>query len=316
MKTEVLSVPKFRAGGQYGDDVPLVLPGVAHAVFDGATDPLGTVIAGVGAGRMAALEVAGSVARMMIDPAARRLPMAQILARISADLAAATGPLGLEIPPSTTMAVALDCGAEWRFLVLGDTGIRLNGAEVLRHEKVLDDVSTASRVQVMREILRHQPDPDAAEMQARGTALLGLDHAVAQDIITAERAAEVIAQTIRDTALPAAAAEIEDFLRRGIKVQYRLANRADHPLGFDTLNGTLPSCGQWIDQTVPKAVIHSIEIFTDGYPDIPSGTRVADWEAAFFAAEDSDYHKIGRFASVKGSTSDQFFDDRTVLLLS
>ena len=316
MKTEVLSVPKFRAGGQYGDDVPLVLPGVVHGVFDGATDALGTVIDGMGAGRLAALAVAGSVARLMADPAARQLAMADILARISADLAAATGPLGLAIPPSTTMAVAVDCGPDWRFLVLGDTGIRLNGTEVLRHEKIIDDVSTAARVQVFRALQPFHPGIDATERLARDTALLGLDHAVAQGILTPDHAAEIIARTGDETGLTTAAAEVEAFLRGGIKGQFLLANQPDHPLGFDTLNGTLPACGQWIDQSRPKSAVASIEIFTDGYPDIPAGMSVADWEAAFFAAEDSDYHKIGRFASVKGSTADQFFDDRTVLILS
>lgn len=316
MKTEVLSVPKFRSGGQYGDDVPLVLPGVVHGVFDGATDALGTVVDGMGAGRLAALAVAGSVAALMADPAARRLPVADILARISADLAAATGPLGLAIPPSTTMAVALDCGTDWRFITLGDTGIRLNGAQVLRHEKIIDDVSTSARVQVFRALQPSHPGVDATEKLARDTALLGLDHAVATSILTAQQAADIIAQTIADAHLHEAATQIEAFLRGGIKGQFHLANQPDHPLGFDTLNGTLPVLGQWVDQTHPKSAITSIEIFTDGYPDIPEGTSVADWEAAFFAAEDSDYHKTGRFASVKGSTADQFFDDRTVLILS
>ena len=40
-----------------------------------------------------------------------------------------------------------------------------------------------------------------------------------------------------------AATQIEAFLRGGIKGQFHLANQPDHPLGFDTLNGTLPVLG-------------------------------------------------------------------------
>ena len=64
----------------------------------------------------------------------------EIVQYLTSGLAARTNPLELPIPPSTTLAIALDCGEIWRFITLGDTGIRLNGDEVLRHEKLIDSV--------------------------------------------------------------------------------------------------------------------------------------------------------------------------------
>ena len=315
MKTEVLTISKFRDGTRAGDDVPLVLPGVVYGVFDGATDPYGTVVDGIGAGRVAALAAAASVTRLTLDPANRRLPKTDILARITQDLAAATAPLGLEIPPSTTLAVALDLGSDWRFLALGDSGFRLNGSEVLHTEKIIDAVSTTARVMIFNDRIGSQSREDEAEEIARRALMLGMDRAVAEGMLSEARAAEIITQTAHRTGLDGFRAEVEAFLRGGIRTQFQMANLAGHPLGFDTLNGTLPARGEGIDVTRPKAEIHSIEIFSDGYPDIPAEVSLAAWEAAFAAADAEDYHKIGRFATVKGTTASQFFDDRTVLVM-
>lgn len=64
-----------------------------------------------------------------------------------------------------------------------------------------------------------------------------------------------------------------------------------------------------------KRDITSIEIFSDGYPSLPAVPSVAAWEAAFRSAETEDFSKIGRYAAVKGSTTTQFHDDRSVVIL-
>ena len=61
MRTEVFNRSKYRDGSEPGDDVPLVVPGVIHGVFDGATDPRGTRLNGMAAGRFAALVVASEM---------------------------------------------------------------------------------------------------------------------------------------------------------------------------------------------------------------------------------------------------------------
>lgn len=91
MKIEVLNVSKYRENPREGDDVPLVLPGAVFGIFDGATDPRGTVVDGIGAGRLAALTVAAAVAELAMEPGGRTLPAGEILARLSDRLAVGQG---------------------------------------------------------------------------------------------------------------------------------------------------------------------------------------------------------------------------------
>ena len=58
MRIELVTQPKYRDNARLGDDVVLLLPGAVAAVFDGATDPKGTIVNGSGAGRFAAQCVA------------------------------------------------------------------------------------------------------------------------------------------------------------------------------------------------------------------------------------------------------------------
>jgi hypothetical protein len=68
------------------------------------------------------------------------------------------------------------------------------------------------------------------------------------------------------------------------------------------------------DVLLSKNDVTSIEIFSDGYVSIPtSGIRVGDWEKEFERVETVDFHKTGAFPAVKGSTSVESCDDRTIL---
>lgn len=316
MRTELLSVAKYRDASRPGDDVALVLPGLVCGVFDGATDARGTIVDGVPAGRLAALTVAREMAAAAMDPATADLPAEALIARLSDALRARTAPLGLPIVPSTTLTVVLDCGADWRILSLGDSGVRINGTEVLQVCKLIDDVSTAARVRMFDIFRSRSDDPDAAEAAARRGILLGLDLAVEEGALTRAEAEAILAETPEVTGLRAEAGLVADFLRGGIQTQHRFANQTGNPLCFDTMNGTAPRLGQWLDERRAKSAVHSLEIFSDGYPAPPGAVSVAAWEDAFAAAEVEDYHKTGRFASVKGSTRDEFHDDRTILILA
>ncbi|TNF19000.1 MAG: hypothetical protein EP318_16155 [Rhodobacteraceae bacterium] len=315
MRLEVLNVSKYRTSARLGDDVPIVLPGAAFGICDGATDARGTVVDGIGAGRLAALTVAAAVTDLAMTPGGRALPGAALLARISERLARRTAPLGLAIPPSTTLAVVFDCGADWRFLAVGDTGMRINGHELLCLDKPVDDISTHARVAIFRTLADTGLAPDATEAAARRAILLGLDLAVEEGVLSRAVAQRIIDATVQATRFEAHRGIVEGFLRGGIKTQHRFGNDPESPLGFDTLNGRLPRRGELIDLTRPKSAVQSIEIFTDGYPQVPATVSVAAWEDAFAQAEAEDVHKIGRYATVKGSTAAEFFDDRTVIVL-
>lgn len=315
MKIEAFSCSKYRDGKTPGDDVPLVVPGVLLGVFDGATDALGTVIDGVGAGRFAAQTVARAAAQLALSGRIQGLSSAALIGALADALSQATAPLSLRIPPSTTLAMALDCGTDWRFVLLGDSGIRLNGTEILHRTKLIDDVSTHARVAVFAHLRRQHADPDQVEMAARRAIFLGLDQAVAEGVLGAGLARDIIADTTAATGLGAHAQVVDAFLSGGIRMQQAYANVTGHPLCFDTMNGAPSGLGDLIDVTRPKDSIGSIEIFSDGYPTLPDRVSVAAWEAAFGAAEALDYHKVGPLATVKGSTTTEFFDDRSVVIL-
>lgn len=315
MQIEVASHPKYRAPGRAGDDVPLIIPGVVFGVMDGATDARGTMIEGVAAGRLAALTVAAAAADFLARPGTGDLPATEIIAHLSSTLKSRTDPLDLPIPPSTTLALAIDCGSTWRFLCLGDTGIRLNGTEILRFNKIIDDVSTQARIAMFNRFQEEFADLDKVEAAARRGIFLGLDKAVADGTISRDFADETIRKTIDATGLGGHAQQVQTFLAGGICTQHGYANGTDNVLCFDSMNGTVPRLGQWIDETRPKDQISSIEIFSDGYPDIPTDISATAWETAFHAAEKTDFHKTGTFATVKGSTTTEYYDDRTVVVL-
>lgn len=317
MQIEAASFSKYRHSIKYGDDVILTLPGSVFAVFDGATDARGTVINGVPAGRLAALTVAQSTVELMQDPDNRRMPAEAIFKSLSVALYNRTKDDAFTIPPSTTLALALDCEHEWRFLILGDSGIRLNGGDVLQPTKLIDKVSTSARVLLFKYLLEKSGlcALDSVEMATRRAIFLGLDQAIAENLIPATLAGDIIQFTAKSCELVDDEETVENFLRSGICKQYLFANTQDTVFSFDTMNGTAPRLGQWIDVTFPKNEIESIELFTDGYPIPPDSISLADWQDAFVRVEQSDFHMLRDFASVKGATSTEHHDDRSVIII-
>ncbi|WP_377511212.1 hypothetical protein [Octadecabacter sp. R77987] len=318
MQIEAASITKYRNGNRNGDDVILTVPGRVYAVFDGATDARGTVVDGVPAGRLAALTVAQATVDVTRDIANRRQPAAAIFEHLSGALRNRTQGGTFAIPPSTTLALALDCGSDWRFLILGDSGIRLNGADVLQPTKLIDRVSTSARGSLFKHF-RDQFGPDAldeAEMATRRAIFLGLDQSIAEKRVSQQLATRIIAKATQTCDLGNHAGTVESFLRSGICTQYHFANTPGTVFSFDTMNGTPPCLVQWIDRTYPKDAIQSIELFTDGYPTPPETVSLADWQDTFARVEKRDYHMLGKFASVKGATSTEHHDDRSVVILN
>lgn len=317
MQIEAASYSKYRNGVRNGDDVILTIPGSVYAVFDGATDVLGTIVNGVPAGRFAALAVAQATAELMCDISNRRLPAEAIFESLSHNLHRGTESAAFIIPPSTTVALALDCDHEWRFLLLGDSSIRLNGTIILQPNKLIDKVSTSARVALFKHFReKFGPDSlDEAEMATRRAIFLGLDQAIAENKVTTTLAHQIMEHAILNCNLLDYSDAVRNFLTRGICKQYHYANRPGYIFSFDTMNGTPPCLGQWIDQRYSKEEIHSIEIFSDGFPTPPKTINLADWQSTFNKIEREDFHMLGDFASVKGATSAEHYDDRSIVIL-
>jgi hypothetical protein len=264
---------------------------------------------------MAALNAAECVAQLLAPTENRKLPARELVNKLSTLYAKSFEKHSVSPLPATTLALAIDCGENWRFFCLGDSGIRINGSEILRHTKLIDDVSTFARVALFRDQSKRLPDLDSAEMAARRAIFLGFDDAVEKGIMGRELADNIITKTIVGLSLQNEGAIVRDFLTAGICMQYRFANEVGNSLCYDVLADGTPQIGDWVDAWRPKEDVQTIEVFSDGYAKLPDNPTVAAWEAAFEESDRQDFHRISEYATVKGGTEDEFFDDRTVVII-
>ena len=314
MNTELFCRSKYKKSAKSGDDTFICIPDVVTGVFDGASDPFGTIIDGVPAGRLAASIVAQSCASLFLDPAARQMSAADVLGALSGALAEGLEKIKTAVRPSTTVALVLDNGDSLRLLVFGDTKIRVNGHFLLESNKSVDEVSTTARVMIFNLLSSRIKDLDKLEELTRRVIFVGIQTAIDEEVLSQSEAETIIKDTISETGFEGNSQAIHHFLLGGIKLQQEFANSRSHPLGFGSLNGCSPLVKDVIDETFKKSEITSLEIFTDGYFSIPDGTTLACWEQEHARIEEIDFHKVKDFSTVKGSSSTEFSDDRTVLI--
>ena len=323
MRIDCLSVSKYSAPGKPGDDVPVLLPGQCFAVFDGATDVKGTTIAGAGSGRFAALEAAAALAGARASHGPGGLAPEALIAAINARLGAALrregAARGTAVSAATTMALTEIVGDRLRFTLVGDSGIRLNGQETVQSLKPIDDIMAAGRVALYHHLCRRGIAEAELEAASRRGVFHGFDAAI-PELLSAAEAATLIADA-RDRLAgqldAALLAFVDPMLRAGIaRGQYGYANDPDHPLGYAVIDGTTSRGYGLVSFERPRREIRTVEIFSDGYLDLPAGTTLADWEAVAARIERQDPSKIGAYPGVKGSNAVQLFDDRTVIILA
>ena len=312
MKISSFTLPKDRNLRVPNDDTVLILPGLL-GVFDGATSPQKARPA-ASSGRIASQAAAAAVAGLSLTEDLATLAPASVFAAISARIRAASAKAGMEGKPSTTMALAVLAEDHLRFLSVGDSGFRVNGSQIIRREKPIDDVSTLNRLAVHAILSARHDDPDEVERLSRGVSFEGHAEAVEHGVLTAAEAGAIRDDLVARFAGLTNPDDLCDFLDRGIRQQFRFANRTDHPMGFSTLNGDETALDDIIDERLPRNDVTSVEIFSDGYFLLPDAVSVAAWEEAFARTEAEDFHKLHRFANVKGSTSREFADDRSVIV--
>lgn len=313
MNIASFSQSKYKNAATPGDDVAIILPGRVMAVFDGATDPTGASYDGLSSGRIAALAASNAVAEMCVKGSLQSCEAATLFQTISDILKCEAKRINASHPPSTTLAIVADLGDSFRLLLAGDSGVRLNGTKVLQHSKLIDKVSTSARIHVFKQLFALLGEGDAAEAKTRATIFCGLHAAVKAGIMTMPEAQNVVAAAAVASGLQNDMDAVEEFLMGGIRVQPHYANRQGHVLGYASINGGQVIGEGLVDLTLAKDTVTSLEIFSDGYLSLPTGVDVADWEAEFARVEAADFHKLDEFPSVKGSTSNEFSDDRTVV---
>ncbi|MCZ4430304.1 hypothetical protein O3S81_11375 [Agrobacterium sp. SOY23] len=315
MNIASFSQSKYKNAATPGDDVAILLPGKVLAVFDGATDPTGANYGGLSSGRIAALAAANAVAEMSIQGTLQNCEATALFQTISDILKREAQRINANHPPSTTLAIVVDMGDSFRLLLAGDSGVRINGTRLLQHGKLIDRVSTSARIHVFKQLFALLEDGDAAEAKTRATIFSGLRAAVKAGIMTMPDAENVIAAAAAASGLQNDIEAVEEFLMGGIRVQPHYANRQGHVLGYASVNGGEVIGEGTVDLSLAKDTVTSLEIFSDGYLSLPTGIDVTDWEAEFARVEAADFHKLSDYPSVKGSTTSEFSDDRTVICL-
>ncbi|MEM9630896.1 MAG: hypothetical protein AAGA50_06205 [Pseudomonadota bacterium] len=313
MQISSLTFPRDRTSRQAGDDSLLILPGIC-GVFDGASS--GAAGAGISPGQAASRAAASVLGEFAATRSMTDIPASEIFSAIRDKISRTERLLGNTFRASTTMAVAFFGADTVRLLVVGDSGIRINGDQIFRRLKPVDDLSTTARIEVFN-LLKEcgGSDDDEVEAQTRRISFQGLDCGVNEGVLTKDDATQICSLVSERYADIVAPEQTEAFLRTGIRCQYMYANRPDHPLGYSSLNCDPILMNDVIDVAKPAAEVETLEFFTDGYFDIPSEVSVSAWEKAFDASETIDFHKTKSFPSVKGSTSKEFADDRSVIVV-
>lgn len=314
---EVICIGKDKSGQQLPDDVWVLQAGRLYGVFDGATSPTGARIGGLSSGRFAAWQCAAAAQRYALATPQNAYAAADVLQAMSMALAAALRAEGSEPGnAATTAALALDSGEHWHFLLVGDSGVRINGREVVQVRKPVDDIYTAVRVALIRQahasLAQAGVSPgaqalDALEFKTRQEVFTGLEDASA--------ALYAVTQQLQGTLAADALAMLPDLLRLGIRGgQLPFMNRTDHSLGYAVLNGQTVQGPDLLMFSRPRAQVHCLEFFTDGYMVPGAEASVASWEAAWQEVEVQDPHKTGAWPNIKSSTQGEHWDDRTLVI--
>jgi hypothetical protein len=324
---EAFSAGKNPADPAANEDRFVVLPGRAYAVIDGVSDRTGARYEGILSGRYAAL-VAGNALEAALAADRQAAPRGDRLIDILTQaIAAEYARLGiLDIARkdhnfrfAATLALFVQHQSEAEIVLVGDSGVRVNGTRVLRVEKDLDFISATLRRHAWTTIAERTDDPEIRHEMSRRVTLHGTRHSRELVVPHLDAAAldgiEQRSIAAARASLPAVpVADIEAMVQGGIvNAQKRYQNNADSPLGYSCLDGfAVPDI---LVQTtrIPLTDIKEVELFSDGYFKLGEDFGVEAWEAAFAEVEAVDPEKISLYPSVRGSQGGLKADDRTYL---
>ncbi|QFU15301.1 hypothetical protein [Microvirga thermotolerans] len=326
MLIEAFSEAKDPSRPHTNEDRLVILPGRAYAVIDGVTDRLGTRYHGMLSGQYAALIVQGALERMLSapDPSHDGPAIVRELTRAieAAYMAHGMGEKVREdwnLRLSAALALVLVRDRTLDVILVGDSGVRLNGTTVLRMEKDLDLITSTLRRQAWPVIGAKVRDRMVQEQLSRRITWHGTRQAAdafegllgPEDLARIEQSA--IQANVRD--LPHVPAPLIEHLVTGgiVNAQGRYQNDASTVLGYPCLDGFPVPESLIRIESFPIETIDTIEIYSDGYFRLGEGFGVASWETAFAEAEREDPSKVILYPSPKGSTESAWADDRTYL---
>jgi hypothetical protein len=332
MLIEAFSEGKHPAAQELNEDALVILPGRAYAVIDGATDRSGRRYeAGRTSGKMAAAAVAGALntAFGASTPAAPFDP-ARVVAALTQAIGAEYERLGItqlaagdrNTRFNSTLALACTEAERVHLLLVGDSGIRINGATVYQESKLLDQVTADLRAAADRLLPASIADDAERDALAAHLAFRGTRHAPPElaAVLPHRALAAIEAETAawyRTHHPEVPEDDLLSVIQGGILFGQSLhQNNTASVLGYSCLDGFPVPMALTRHITLPAAEVRSIELFSDGYFDLAPGLGVAAWEAMFQRVEQEDPRKLERYRSVKGSDRNgRKADDRSYLCI-
>jgi len=326
------------------DDRVVAYGGRLFAVIDGVTAKKGPPLPdGSSRGQAAGVLIERALRELVDDRTAMTAGADEVLERIRRTIVGEYARLDMTeaaLDPHLRFAAQLACAfydeSHWRLLVVGDCGVRLNGAQVIATTNPGDGVIALLRKHVFAAALEHL-DGATGDAGATGVAPhltdTALDVARAYTVAgsgsyleehadalpqAAYRAFTAAAEAAALTAFPdLPAALVRDTLAHGL-LGIGVHRNTAGPLGAPCIDGTHVPLELVHDRRIAAADVSTLELFSDGYFGTPPSGKVtvAAWEAHIAHVEDVDPFKVGPYPSTKGSGSGRFTDDRTVLIVT
>lgn len=326
--TEAFTQAKDKGDPGCNEDLIVAVQGRLYAVIDGATDKSGRTYGGLTGGQIAG-RIIEDVLRNLARGSGRleTVPASIILDRANRRLRRRYHTLGIadvvRRDPwcrfSAQASIVIERKDVYRFIVIGDTGLRLNGKEVFFRPKAGDIICAQLRVAVHRYLTESGASDGAADRWSRAYTVEGL-----RAVLSAgpEAVGTAALENLRNEALEEshkrlpdlAEKDLDDVLMYGLKGLHRYRNRPG-PLGFPVIDGSLVPKDMIVEFERPAESIDCIELFSDGYASIPQRPRVADWETLYSNMERDDPKRLNAYPGTKGSSAGKFADDRTVLIV-
>lgn len=322
---EAFTQAKSKKNPTSNEDRLIAIPDRLYAVIDGATDKSGKTYDGQTGG-----QIAGRMLEDVLRDVAREtgeITTTMIVTRVNRRLRQRYRLLGIAekvrsepwLRFSAQAAIAVRQGNRYRFIVIGDAGLRINGCEVISNPKTGDVICAQLRGEVHRHLTKCGMPKIEANKWARAYTVEGLGSVLpgGPAEIGTQELGTILAKArnkCRNRLSAIGTEDIEDVLLQGLKGLLRFRNKPGQ-FGFPSIDGSPVPNEMIVEFQRPAKSIKSLELFSDGYQVIPDGTTVENWENSFWNVEREDPDRISSHPETKGSTTEKFADDRTVLII-
>ena len=304
---------------ELNEDRYVIVPGKAYAIIDGVSDKSGMHFDGETGGQIAGRIIEDVIRDSSLCGEDNFVDVEKLMMEFEVRFSAAARTYGIDEIGGAQLVLVLENKTHFRFCVIGDAGLRINGEEVFRANFTIDRICANIRAIVWYFVDGAGADAATCDKVARAYAVNGLGTILgASDRLIDENTLADLRSAVID-AVAGVNPEIsprllEKAVREGLRIQPIYANRI-HEFGFPCING-----GQIPREYVTsfdrrRSEIETIELFSDGYFECPKGRTIVDWENHFQHVEAIDPKKLDEFRSTKGSSADQFSDDRTVVII-